>query len=451
MARFSSLVKPESQDLLHLTVLRTERLSPHWTRITLGGGDISRFRPLGYDQWFRIFLPMGGDEGLERIPAKANKIFGYLKYLRIPDGMRPVMRNYTVRAYRAQGDSGGPEIDVDFVLHGTGPTAGPASRWADAAAPGESVVIIDEGLGFNPERGVDRVALVADETGAPAVAGVCASLPPTATGFAIIEAPSAEDILPFDAPDGIEVQWIVREPGVKPGTLALASLHGPRARLHRRRAGPPHRRTPAPGRRARGGQERRQLRRLLARRRRLPRAEVAGGAVRRRGPPMSRVSTAYLLTCAAIGVAGGILLLGGWLLSLGLFATVPFASIAIAGIYVIPAVIALRLLQRPLAGLLVGLISGLVLAPFYTISAVATTLFWSFFPELPFLATLLAAQSFDLWSMTPVAFVAFIVLCVASCFAGTALGILIGDRLRRAGVARLARRRDPAASATTTG
>jgi energy-coupling factor transport system substrate-specific component len=188
---------------------------------------------------------------------------------------------------------------------------------------------------------------------------------------------------------------------------------------------------------------------------------------------MSRVSTAYLLTCAAIGVAGGILLLGGWLLSLGLFATVPFASIAIAGIYVIPAVIALRLLQRPLAGLLVGLISGLVLAPFYTISAVATTLFWSFFPELPFLATLyrrwptwmhyagaavlgivyplLAAQSFDLWSMTPVAFVAFIVLCVASCFAGTALGILIGDRLRRAGVARLARRRDPAASATTTG
>jgi NADPH-dependent ferric siderophore reductase len=224
MARFSSLVKPESQDLLHLTELRTERLSPHWTRITLGGGDISRFRPLGYDQWFRIFLPMGGDEGLERIPAKANKIFGYLKYLRIPDGMRPVMRNYTVRAYRAQGDSGGPEIDVDFVLHGTGPTAGPASRWADAAAPGESVVIIDEGLGFNPERGVDRVALVADETGAPAVAGVCASLPPTATGFAIIEAPSAEDILPFDAPDGIEVQWIVREPGVKPGTLALASL-----------------------------------------------------------------------------------------------------------------------------------------------------------------------------------------------------------------------------------
>ncbi len=235
MARYSSLVKPASPELLHLKVVRTERLSEHWMRITLGEGDIARFRPMGFDQWFRLFLPLGGDEGLERIPAKANKIFGYLKYLRIPEGVRPVMRNYTVRAYRAEGPSGGAEIDVDFVLHGSGPTAGPASRWAQAATPGESVVIIDEGLGFNPDRGVDRVVLVADETGAPAVAGVCASLPSTATGVAIIEAPSSADILSFPAPDGIEVRWIVREPGAKPGSAALAALRAlslPEAPFH---------------------------------------------------------------------------------------------------------------------------------------------------------------------------------------------------------------------------
>ncbi|MCG7413502.1 siderophore-interacting protein [Microbacterium aurum] len=227
MARFSSLVKPASQELIHLQVLRTERLTPHWMRITLGGGEIARFTPMGYDQWFRIFLPHsgeGGDEGLERIPAKANRIFGYLKYLRIPDGVRPVMRNYTVRAYRACGPSGGPEIDVDFVLHGSGPTAGPASRWADAAAPGESVVVIDEGLGFNPQRGVENVLLVADETGAPAVAGICASLPEAATGIALIEAPSADDVLEFPAPTGVEVRWLVRDAAAKPGSLALETL-----------------------------------------------------------------------------------------------------------------------------------------------------------------------------------------------------------------------------------
>lgn len=182
---------------------------------------------------------------------------------------------------------------------------------------------------------------------------------------------------------------------------------------------------------------------------------------------MSRISTAYLLTCAAIGVAGGIVLAFGWWVSLALFAAVPFASVAIAGLWVLPAVIALRLLQRPLAGLLVGLISGLVLAPFYTITAVATTLFWSFFPELPFLATLyrrwntplhyagaivvgvvypiFAAVSFDLWAMTPVMIALFIALCVFSCVAGTWLGIVIADRLRDAGVATLARRRAPKA------
>ena len=68
MARSSSLVKPASQELLRLEVLRTERLSPHWMRITLGGGEIDRFAPMGFDQWFRLFLPHsgeGGDEALE--------------------------------------------------------------------------------------------------------------------------------------------------------------------------------------------------------------------------------------------------------------------------------------------------------------------------------------------------------------------------------------------------
>lgn len=205
-------MKPASQELLHLPVIRTERLSPHWMRVTLGGGEIDRFTPLGHDQWFRLFLPVGGDEGLERIPAKANKMFGYLRFLRIPDGVRPVMRNYTVRAYRAATADAGAEIDVDFVLHGSAAdgTAGPASAWAETCEPGESVVIIDEGLGFNPARGVDRVVLVADETGLPAVAGICASLPADATGVAIIEAPTAEDVLEFPHPVGIDVRWIVR-------------------------------------------------------------------------------------------------------------------------------------------------------------------------------------------------------------------------------------------------
>ncbi|MEW2012531.1 MULTISPECIES: siderophore-interacting protein [Microbacterium] len=224
MARASALVKPAHQELLHLRVLRTERLAPHWMRVTLGGGDVDRFTARGFDQWFRLFLPIGGEAGLERIPAKANTLLGYLRHLRIPEGERPVMRNYTVRAYRAATADAGAEIDVDFVLHGHGDDAGPASGWAERAQPGESVVILDEGLGFDPERGVDQVVLVADETGVPAVAGVLASLPSTATGVAILEAPTADDVLPLDAPAGVEVSWLVRDADAAPGTAALAEL-----------------------------------------------------------------------------------------------------------------------------------------------------------------------------------------------------------------------------------
>ncbi|MEZ3161419.1 siderophore-interacting protein [Microbacterium sp. BWT-B31] len=226
MARASRLVKPESQDLIHLRVLRRERLSPHWMRVTLGGGEIARFRSMGYDQWFRIFLPLGGDEGLERIPAKANKLLGYLKYLRIPDGVRPVMRNYSVRAYRPATATTDAEIDVDFVLHGSAGdgTAGPASRWAETCEPGESVVIIDEGLTFNPERGTSKVLLVADETGLPAIASICATLDASATGLALVEVPSTGDALEFEHPAGLTVRFVVRDHASKPGTEVLAAL-----------------------------------------------------------------------------------------------------------------------------------------------------------------------------------------------------------------------------------
>ncbi|GMA32643.1 siderophore-interacting protein [Litorihabitans aurantiacus] len=233
MVRHQRLVKPENPGLVHLTVLRREQLSPHWMRVTLGGGEIDRFAPMGYDQWFRLFLPLGGTEGLDRLPARANQLIGYLRYLRIPDGVRPVMRNYTVRAFRPASTTSGAELDVDLVLHGSPAdgSAGPASRWAQTCAVGESVVVIDEGLGFNPAAGTERVLLVGDETALPAVAGICASLPASATGLAIVEVPTAEDALEFTRPDGVAVRWVVREdPGAAgptqpvPGTLALAEL-----------------------------------------------------------------------------------------------------------------------------------------------------------------------------------------------------------------------------------
>ena len=177
---------------------------------------------------------------------------------------------------------------------------------------------------------------------------------------------------------------------------------------------------------------------------------------------MGKVTTAYLLTCAAIGVAGGVMLWGAGWISAVLTPVAPIGAMAFAGLWLLPATIGLRLLQRPLAGVLVGLLSGLVVFPF-----LGAAVWWAFFAEVGFLVVLyrfwtvwqhyagavavgiaypfLSAGFFNLWSWAPWAQVAFFVVTLASCLAGTGLGILIADRLRAAGVARLARRRVTAA------
>lgn len=175
---------------------------------------------------------------------------------------------------------------------------------------------------------------------------------------------------------------------------------------------------------------------------------------------MKNAPTAYLITCAVIGVAGAVLLAPANWLSTAVFAAAPFAAVAIAGLWLLPAVIAMRLLQRPGAGLLVGLISGLVIMPFsgYGYASIATNLWWAFFAELAFLLVgyqrwwtwlhyagaailgivypLLAWVSFDLGSLSPPALIGFFALTLASVLAATAVGILIADRLAKAGVAR---------------
>lgn len=177
-----------------------------------------------------------------------------------------------------------------------------------------------------------------------------------------------------------------------------------------------------------------------------------------RGRSRFRFPTAILLTCAALGVAGGLLLAPANWVSTILFPGLPFVSVALAGLWLLPSVIALRLLRRPLVGLLVGLLAGLVIVPFsgYGFGSVATNLWWAAFTELPFLFVLwrywgtwmhyvgavvvgvvyplLAWASFNLESMSIGVRLAFFAITLASCVGATALGILIADRLRRAGV-----------------
>lgn len=172
-----------------------------------------------------------------------------------------------------------------------------------------------------------------------------------------------------------------------------------------------------------------------------------------------RLSTRMLLTCAALGVAGAILLApANWLSAVLLGLGNPLFSMVITGLWVLPSVVALRLLRRPLVGILVGLISGLVIVPFsgFGFMSVVSNVSWALFAELPFLLVwwrhwhtwqhyagaaalglvypVTAWAFFDMGTQPLWSQVLFFVLTLASCVGATALGILVADRLRRAGV-----------------
>lgn len=174
-----------------------------------------------------------------------------------------------------------------------------------------------------------------------------------------------------------------------------------------------------------------------------------------------RFPTALLLTCAALGVAGAVLLApANWLSTVLTVGPLSFIGMALAGLWLLPSVVALRLLRRPLVGLLVALIAGLVMVPFsgYGFTSVLTNLWWAAFTELPFLFVIwrywgtwmhyvgavaigviypISAWAwFDLGSLGLWYQALFFAVTIASCVGATALGILIADRLKKAGVGR---------------
>lgn len=202
--------------LVHTSVVRREQVSPHIVRVTLGGGGLDRFEYRGYDQWFRLAVPAHDKDRFDNLPERFG-IGGYLKYLTLPSGTRPVIRNYTVREFRP----GSLELDIDFVVHGTDGIAAP---WAASVDAGSEVAFIDQGCGWAPFEGHSEVLIVADESGLPAAAGILRDLPRDARGHALIELFDLADRQDVDAPDGVDVRWLQRDPGTNPGTVVLPAL-----------------------------------------------------------------------------------------------------------------------------------------------------------------------------------------------------------------------------------
>ncbi|MEU6368221.1 siderophore-interacting protein [Streptomyces sp. NPDC046931] len=200
-----------------LQVARTRRLGPSVVRITFAGDDLRAFHSDGRDQSLSLFLPHPG-QSEPAVPIELGDLW-WQGWRELPDEVRAVMRSYTLRALRRE--PGEPdEIDIDFVLHGVEPgahgPAGPASRWASRAAPGDRVVLLgpavedNRAIRFRPPEDTDLVLIWADETAVPAACAILEWLPAGTRARVWLEAAHAGDIQDLATEADAEITWLVR-------------------------------------------------------------------------------------------------------------------------------------------------------------------------------------------------------------------------------------------------
>ncbi|MES2933375.1 MAG: siderophore-interacting protein [Pseudomonadota bacterium] len=190
-----------------LGVLRTEQLTPHMRRITLGGAALAGFPSDSNGAHIKLLLPLVG----QREPVLPT--LGPDGPVWPPAEIRPIARTYTVAWY----DADAAELAVDFVLHGDD---GPASRWANHAVPGDAIGVAGPGGPARFQPDADRFLLLGDPSACAALAAVLAALPTWALGHAFIEVPQRDDILPLPHPPGIQLHWLIRH-GQRAGNSSL--------------------------------------------------------------------------------------------------------------------------------------------------------------------------------------------------------------------------------------
>ena len=232
---------PPSMLAFDVEVVGVRRLGPSMVRVTFGGDCLSRFGDGGSlgprDLRVKLMFPAPG----HALPDLGDLSPGwYQRWLAVDPAIRGSMRTYTVRAARVEGPD--PQVDVDFVLHGEGGHAGPGSGWAAQAAVGQRLTVIGPCAGTTSYGGIEwhppvappgasvRVVLAGDETALPAIGSILATLPEGYAGHALLEVPSASDVLTIGG-GAVEVRWLPRNGRARGELLREALLEVMEGRL----------------------------------------------------------------------------------------------------------------------------------------------------------------------------------------------------------------------------
>ncbi|MBO9513349.1 MAG: siderophore-interacting protein [Variovorax sp.] len=184
-----------------LTVRAVQRVTPHLIRVTLEGDALAGFHSPGFDDHAKLFFPDPATGALALPTAGPDGPIW-------PDGAKPTMRDYT--PLRHDPDAG--TLAFDFALH----DAGPATRWAEAAKPGDRLGVGGPRGSFIVPTDFDWHLLAGDDTALPAISRRLAELPRGARAVVLAEVDSEADRLPLASDANVELHWVYRH-GAEPG------------------------------------------------------------------------------------------------------------------------------------------------------------------------------------------------------------------------------------------
>ncbi|HEX6355896.1 siderophore-interacting protein [Actinophytocola sp.] len=176
---------------------RVEQLTPHMTRLVLGGPGLADFGAGEYtDHYVKLHFPVDGVEyprpfDLQRIREE------------LPREQWPRMRTYTVRRW----DPEVRELTIDVVIHGDEGVAGP---WASRVRPGEDVYFAGPGGAYAPSTDAAWHLLVGDESALPAIAASLERLPAGARAHVFVEVSDPDEEQKLETAGDATITWLHR-------------------------------------------------------------------------------------------------------------------------------------------------------------------------------------------------------------------------------------------------
>lgn len=183
-------------------VLSVEDIAPRYRRITFGGEDLATFTTASPADHIKFLVSLDPERDPQP-PVRGEK------GMRAPEDAPPqTMRDFTPRRFDAERN----ELQIDFVLHESGPVA----DWAKVAEPGTKALVLGPRGSKVVKPLFDWFLMVGDETMLPSIGRQIEELPAGMKLVAFVEVDGPEYEQAFETAGDVELHWVHRN-GVEPG------------------------------------------------------------------------------------------------------------------------------------------------------------------------------------------------------------------------------------------